>query len=83
MSEIQEIEKLFVYTVVVNGVEKIATGVDGIPFIYLSKEAIITYKIPENMQRWANQAGITLTLKVFMPLTTLDIIEPMQTTTTM
>lgn len=79
----QEIEKLFVYTTMADGIEKIAIGEDDIPFIYLSMDALKESNIQENMQKWANAAGIVVSLKVFIPLTVLDVVEPMKTDLTM
>jgi hypothetical protein len=83
MSEIVPITALYVFTTVVDGIEKIAVGADGLPFVYLSQLAITEFDIMPKMQRWADSTGITLKLQLFAQLTLLDIIEPMQSKSTM
>jgi hypothetical protein len=73
------IEALYVYTTVVEGEEKVAVGADGVPFIYLTMKGLIENRTPEKMQIWANTVGIKVALKMFVPIKTMDIIEPMPT----
>jgi hypothetical protein len=83
MSEPIPMKALYVFTTVVDGIEKIAVGADGLPFVYLSQLAITEFDIMRKMQQWADKTGITLKLQLFAQLTLLDVIEPMQSKSVM
>jgi hypothetical protein len=78
MSEGIPIEALYIYTTIVDGQEKVVVGTDGIPFIYITMEALIQNKTPEKMQIWADKIGAKMVLKMFAPIKVIDIIEPMK-----
>jgi hypothetical protein len=77
---------MYIYTTESDGVERIAVGSDGIPFIYTTDEALKknnNSEMIEMMQEWANRAGIKIRLQRFIPDKLVDIIEPMNSKLTM